>query len=454
MGGGGLLLAALGVSAIVVFLNYGGQAIFALVFALLLLSVALNRPLTLVYFLLLTGSLSWGFVTGDEKVFFEGFGGLDLNGIRLVGVVLTFSFLLLHRPGGLRRFFALKPYLLFLVFAALGLVYTWNFNSGIRLFSKFLYPYLIFCVLLLEVNDAETVEKVIRVMLWGALVALVSIPVSIFFGVSTQFTETMVLVGGGATHRNPFAFYMVCITGLTAALYTFRRQGKYLLITLVGSGVVLLSITRIAIAALAVILGIIFFRRSVLRGVLVSSLALAAIVSYGPIRERMFYQGSDMSFVDLVKEPRRVFTDVNAMGRFPAWGAGIYLMFLRSPVVGMGTGSTTGIEYEAGNRLTAMHSEVVRILAEQGLVGTGLYILAYLLLLVKLNRLGAQASATTCALSLAASALIIGYAVICLTDNAFDYYTMLGQNIFAVAALALKSAELERINHHLAVSEH
>ena len=440
----GFLAGAAGIGLVVSLSDYGAQAIIAVIFLIVLSYLALKHPLTLIYFLLLTGSLSWAFVTGEEKVFFSALGGLDLNGVRLIGAIITFGLLLMYKPEGRKVFFTLKQYLVFLVFAAIGLLYTWNFNSGIRLFSKFLYPYIIFCVLLLEVKDRETIDKVIRVMMWGALVGFISIPVSTFFGLSSQFEETMVLVGGGATHRNPFAFYMVCMAGLSSSLYVYVRERKYLWLSLACSGVVLLSVTRIAIAALAVVLGMIYFRRSLWKGILVLLLSAIVITSYEPIQKRMFYSSSNMSLVDLVREPSKIFTEVNAFGRFPAWGAGIFNMFLRSPLVGMGIGSTTGIEYEAGNRLTVMHSEAVRILAEQGAIGTILYLLSYFVLIRRVRLKTPVASDMTRACSLAVAPLVVGFFVICLTDNAFDYYAPLGQNIFTVAALALLSQEFDR----------
>jgi hypothetical protein len=440
----GFLAGAVGIALVVSLSDYGAQAVIAVIFIIVLFYLALRHPLTLIYFLLLTGSLSWAFVTGEEKVFFSALGGLDLNGIRLIGAIIAFSLLLIYKPEGRKVFFTLKPYLVFLAFAAIGLLYTWNFNSGIRLFSKFLYPYIIFCVLLLEVKDRATIDKVIRVMMWGVLIALISIPVSAFFGLSSQFEETMVLVGGGATHRNPFAFYVTCMAGFCSTLYLYLRERKYLWLSLACSVVVLLSVTRIAIAALVVVLGMVYFRRSLWKGIVVLAIATVVVTSYGPLQRRMFYAGSDASFLDLARDPTKFFTDVNAFGRFPAWGAGIYNMFLRSPLVGMGTGSTTGIEYEAGNRLTVMHSEAVRILAEQGAIGTILYLFSYFVLIRRVRLKIPVASGITRACSLAVAPLVVGFFVICLTDNAFDYYAPLGQNIFTVAALALLSQEFDR----------
>jgi len=434
------------VSLIAVLVDYGPQMIIAAVFVLVLLNIAFRWPLAVVAFLLVTGSLSWSFVTGEEKVFFSSLGGLDINGIRLVGVIVAFSIVLLVRSEGRARMLTLKPYVVFLVVAAAGLLYAWNFNSGIRLWSKLLYPYIIFCILLVEVNDEETLRSMVRVFFWGALVALISIPISLFFGLSTEFEPNMVKLGGGATHRSPFAFFVMCVTCFSASLYIYLKERKYLWMTIIGSVAVFLSLTRIAIAGLFVALGTIYFRRSIWKGILVTVLLVTIVANYEPLTRRMFYGGSNTTWIDLILEPSRFFTDVNAMGRFPAWGAGIYGMFVKSPLMGMGIGSTTGIEYEAGNYLTAMHSEVVRILAEMGLVGAALFLFAYFHLIMKVNAgRGQHDSPVTAACTLAVPAMVMGFFVTCFTDNSLDYYTMLGQNIFAIAALAIKSRELDRL---------
>jgi hypothetical protein len=439
----GFTLAALATACVVAFVGYGVQAVIAVIFVIVLAYVALVHPLKLVAFLLLTGSVSFGFVTGDQKVFFQGLGGLDVNGARLLGVILTFAILLMYKPEGRKRFFTLKPYLLFLLVAAVGLLYTWNFNSGIRLFSKFLYPYMIFCVILTEVQDRETLERLVRVVFWAIVVAFISIPVSMSVGGLEMMQET-VLLGGGAGHRNLFAFYMVCVTVFSACMYVSFRGAKFALLTLLGSTAIVLSVTRIAIAALAVAMAAVFFRKSLLKGIVLMALLAWAVSSYEPITRRMFYQGSDLELTDLIGNPRLFFTNVNATGRFTAWGAGINGMFLKSPLMGMGIGSSTGIEYEAGNYLTVMHSELVRMLAEMGLVGFLLYTFAYFSLIRTATRRSSRPpSQLTSALALTIPAVVLGYFVICLTDNAFDYYTMLGQNIFAFAAFAIKSRELD-----------
>ena len=446
----GTLLAVVGagvlISLMAVLVDYGPQMIIAAVFLFTLINIAFRWPLVVVGFLLVTGSLSWSFVTGEEKVFFSSLGGLDINGVRLLGVIVAFSIVLFVRPEGRARMLTLKPYVVFLMVAAVGLLYTWNFNSGIRLWSKLLYPYIIFCIILVEVNDEVTLRRMVRVFFWAALVAFISIPVSLYFGLGTEFEADMIKLGGGATHRSPFAFFVMCVTCISASLYIYLKERKYLWMTILGSVAVFFSLTRIAIAGLLVALGTIYFRRSVWKGIIVMVFLVTIVANYEPLSRRMFYGGSTTTWTDLIVEPSRFFTDVNAMGRFPAWGAGILGMFAKSPVMGMGIGSTTGIEYEAGNYLTAMHSEVVRILAEMGLVGITLFLFAYFHLIRKVNADRSQHdSSLTAACTLAVPAMVMGFFVTCFTDNSLDYYTMLGQNIFAIAALAIKSRELDQL---------
>jgi O-antigen ligase len=437
---------SIALAAISVFTAYGPQAVIAAIALLLIGYLALRKPVALVSFLLLTGSLSWGFLTGEEKVFFVELGGIDLNGIRLVGVVITFGILLLYKPEGRTQFLTLPSYVLLILFAAISLTYTWNFGSGIRLLSKFLYPYLIFCVLLTEIHDRETLTKVVRVMFWGGVVALLSIPFSTMVGQSSEFSSSMIRLSGGASHRNPFSFSMVCATGLSTALYMILRGKKYLLFSLIGSTVVLLTVTRIAILALVVVMGTLAFQRGFWKGLAFVMIAVVVLLNYEPLERRMFYQGSEASYTALMEEPVRILTDIDDTGRLSAWSAGISEMFLKSPLVGMGIGSSTGIEYELGNRLTVMHSEAIRILAELGLVGAFLCLIAYLSLTRRIIAVKPQMpSAITVACRLAFPSLLIGYLVICMTDNAFDYYTMLGQNIFAIGALAIRSGEIDLV---------
>ena len=124
-------------------------------FGLLILLIGLFEPLGLVGVMLALGPVDLSFMTGGFKALFSEAGGLDMNGIRLLG--LTFGFVVLvfadRRMQRMLMSAQGRWYALFLLWAAASLASTLSTVEGARLLLKISYPFLTFLVV------SATVEK-------------------------------------------------------------------------------------------------------------------------------------------------------------------------------------------------------------------------------------------------------------------------------------------------------
>src|SRR5688500_17471251 len=68
------------------------------VFGAAVLAVAISAPLALVVLMLVIGPVDLSFMTGGFKSLFPEMGGLDMNGIRLIGAVAGFSASIINAP--------------------------------------------------------------------------------------------------------------------------------------------------------------------------------------------------------------------------------------------------------------------------------------------------------------------------------------------------------------------
>src|SRR5687767_4842872 len=125
--------------------QYPGLSV-GLVGGMLLLLLVLTQPLSLIALMLVIGPVNLSFLTGGMKALFPEAGGLDMNGIRLVGVTAGFLALWLvdrrvqrHTFGPSGRWYAV-----FLFWAGASLLTSLDPLEGLRLLLKLAYPLLTF----------------------------------------------------------------------------------------------------------------------------------------------------------------------------------------------------------------------------------------------------------------------------------------------------------------------
>ncbi|MBI4538213.1 MAG: O-antigen ligase family protein [Gemmatimonadetes bacterium] len=419
-----------------------------------LVSATLLWPLVVVGVMLALGPLDVSFITGGQKELFPELGGLDMSGIRLVGVVAGLSAVALSDRSVLRRAVGRygRLFVVFLVYAAGTIVFSQSPVDGLRLLFKLAYPFLLFVVVLAVARSREEVNRLADWVLVGAVAVIVVLtPLYVAGGAYLTDIEGRVRIASGALHPNPFSFYLVMMMFVAVVRFALRRQVRYLVLGLASVAWMVLTLTRIAflgavvgLAGMAVYAVIAHRNWRMAAGA--GALAVVVVVAFTPVvLERTFgYVLSAEELLDLLRNPIYLYGRINWQGRELFWPM-IFQAFTTSPMFGLGLGSTTAMLTANFPRESGLvvHNEYLRLLAETGLVGSGLFALAVMGWGIAIVRAGAARSPVVWEFALPALGGLLAWAVIAITDNPFDYYAPFTQFIGFLVAGALVTAELE-----------
>jgi O-antigen ligase len=409
----------------------------------------LARPLVVVGAMLLLGPIDLSFLTGGQKSLFEEMGGLDMNGIRLIGVVVALAAIALVEPGVLRHALGRQArwYLVFLAYAAATLVMSDSVVDGMRLLLKLAYPFVVFLAVLSVARTRADLERLADWTLAGAMfIALLVAPAVVAVGAYEVDGHGRFLFHG--LGQNAFSFYLLAMILLAFARFVARRQARYLLVCAALVPWMLLTLTRITLGAAAIGLLALALLAAIAardRRVLIAAIVLGVAV-IGPVLPialiRTFgYVPTPAELWALVRDPIALVQSMNWQGRQIFWAV-VGKAFLAKPVFGEGLGSSTAILLRNFPREwgTVVHNEYLRLAVETGVVGVGLFILAAIRWALAIVRTARTDDLLTREFALAAIGTLAAAAIIAITDNALDYYAQFSQYIGFLAAAAIASA--------------
>lgn len=398
-----------------------------------LMTFALMQPLVLVGLMLALGPIDLSFITGGFKSMFEQLGGLDMNGIRLIGMTgaLTLVVLAERRVG--RQLFrpAAIFYAALIVYAAFTLSFSPSPIDGSRLLLKLAYPLLVFVVITgLSPGRAQLDRLLDAVLIGTAVICLIINPLYVAFGDFEREVGGWLRLQGVGSHQNPFAFYLLAALLMSFVRATTRRQWRYVLLCAVCSAWMVLTITRIAFGAAVVALVVVGIAGALVtrsyRALFGATAAvlLLAIPFAPPVLERTFgYVPSFGDLLALATNPRALYLAINWEGRQVYWPV-VIAAYLASPVLGLGLGSSAFVlrvnfpSYWSN----VVHNDYLRLLSDTGLIGVTLFgaaMIAWVVVAVRALRTGDR---TAREYALPALGCIAAMSIIGITDNAFDYY--------------------------------
>jgi O-antigen ligase len=402
-----------------------------------LFGLTVTWPLGVIAAMMAIGPLDLSFLTGGFKTMFEQWGGLDMNGIRLIFVSAGLGLVILTDRHSWRRLASspVRGYLLFLLFAATTLTASEDPLEGIRLLLKLAWPLLIFLVVAVPGRTHREIDRMVDWLLIGATVLIVINPLFILFGgVFVEDTGEVRLMGAG-THQNPFSFAMLVTVIVSLVRFASRGQMRYLVVAAGATIWIALTLTRITFLAAAVSLGVVALYSAVVRrnyraasigvgAVLVLTLVLAPV-----LLERTFgVAPSLLELFELFQDPIRLYETINWSGRELFWAV-LVLAWMASPWLGLGLGSSTSVlrsVFPEDMGLVA-HNEYIRLGTDTGFVGIALFAVAMMAWLRVAVVSGMRSDPRVQEVTLPALAIMMAWGVISLTDNAFDYYGPLTQ---------------------------
>ncbi len=418
-----------------------------------ILCLLLLRPKLLLGVMLALGPFDLSFMTGGFKALLPGLGGLDMNGIRLIGVVAGLGALAVVERDMIRHALGRygRWYVVFLVFAGATLVFTPARVDGVRLLFKLAYPFMVFVAVLTLARSREELERLTDWALYGAIaIALVLNPIYVLAGGYEVDIAGRVRVHGVGAHENPFSFYLLVMTLIAFTRYSVRGQLRYLVLCGVFGIWMALTLTRITLlAGMAGLGGAALYAALVARntravvaaGIIGGSLATVLIPV--ALERSLGYIPTASELWRLLTDPTAFWESVNWQGRQIIWPV-LFRTFLASPIVGNGLGASTLFLIEAfqGAMGGVIHNEYLRLLIETGLVGSALFAIAILVWLGGVLQAGRHDDPLAREFAMPAFASIVAWVFIAATDNAFDYYAPFTQYIGFLCACALAAAAM------------
>jgi O-antigen ligase len=428
-------------------------AAFGAVGGLLLLLVVLVRPLALIGVMLALGVIDLSFLTGGFKGLLTEHGGIDMNGIRLIGMSIGLTMLILVDRDVLRTAFGRygRWYLLFLLWASTTLLVSTALIDGLRLLLKLAFPYLVFTAVLGCARSRADLHRLSNwILLAAVLVALVLNPLYVMAGAYEVDPEGRMRIQGAGTHQNPFSFYLLAVMLLAFARYAVRGDKRQLLLCGILGVWMVLTLTRITLlASLVGLAGIALYSTLLTRnyralaGAVVVGAAVCVALLPVALERTLGFVPSPTQLVQMVADPIGLYRSMNWQGRQLLWPLVLAAM-LSSPLIGLGLGSTGTIlranfPPEMG---LIVHNEYLRLAAETGLVGAALFFLAIMAWLRGVARVGRSPDLLVREFALPAIGGLLAWAVIAITDNAFDYYAQFTQYIAFFCAASLAAAAL------------
>ena len=423
-----------------------------LVFGAIVLLVVIAEPLALVAFMLASGPADLSFVTGGFKSLFTAAGGLDMNGIRLLGVVGGFLVLFLVEPRVQRQVFSRDSrwYVLFLLWAGATLAMTLSPVDGLRLLLKLAYPLITFVMVAALVDRKEQLERLLRYTLVAAVIIVLINPLFVLGGGYDTDDAGFRRIGGLGTYANPFSFYLLVILLISFGRFIVRGQLRYLVLCVPLGVWIYLTLTRITLLALFAGIAVMVLYAALagrhyraIAGAVLVAIAVGIPIVPSVLERSLGFIPTPTELAALMRSPSTFYESVNWQGRDVIWPI-VYGSASGQPLTGIGLGSSSVVMRQnfppqVGD---VVHNEYLRLFSETGLIGMGLFFLAMLRWTVTVARTGWQASPRVREFALPALAAIVSWACIAITDNAFDYYAAFTQYVGFLCAGTVVAARL------------
>lgn len=403
----------------------------AVLFGGLLLAAVFVRPLLVLGVVLLLGPVDLSFMTGGMRGLFASIGGLDMNGVRLVGVCAGLGATALVLPATRAVLLGWRGvlYALFLLWSGLTLAWSHNILDGIRLWLHIAYPLLVFVTVVGLAERRDQIDRLMDFALLGvALVVFLLNPIYAAAGGYDVYQSGLVRVRGVGTHENPISFYLVVSLYMAFTRLLLRRQWRYLVLS-AGIGFWLaLTLSRITFAsALVGLASIGLYAALTMRNprVLVTTAAAALLlaVTLLPVMiERTFgFSASPGELIALLRSPMGLYESINWQGRELAWPV-VFAAFLTAPWAGLGLGSSILImrQYFPPEVGSLVHNDYLRIAVETGVIGVVLFTGAMIAWLVTVLQADRRSGGTAREYALPALAALLSWGTIALTDNALN----------------------------------
>lgn len=312
----------------------------------------------------------------------------------------------------------LKIYFIFLIWIIIGCFYTPSIEFGVRMFLKYLYPFLVALLASCVVKNSEIAFKGILGDRITATIVLLSIFIPV---VGFLFQGVFWNRAALTTH-----FITLCMFSLSVYFLGFQKK-KNLLWTIIFALPCFIWAFRTGILGLAIGLSAFLFIRFRLKAIpfiaLIAVLALCSVFYIPKIKQKMFFRPDEVTMMDYLTGNVEE-NNINTSGRNEMWKK-VTHFYEDNKVIGAGTGRVQKFFYTeiiGFGRGGQLHNDFLLMLCDNGLIGLLLYLLSYLGVLFHCTWIYRRTNNSDLkALSLTAGAALCGVLITLYSDNSVSY---------------------------------
>lgn len=315
----------------------------------------------------------------------------------------------------------LKIFLIFLSWLVIGIFYTPNFEFGIRMILKYIYPFLFCLFTSVVVSDKEVFLKCAFNARWAGLAAFI-----------IAITPGNFYIFRGVLWNNPAIvtnFICLCMFSLAMAYYA---SAKYRIKNILWTIFFILPsfywVIRTDIFGIGLALSTFFFLKYKFKALpliaAVGCLGLAAMFYVPQVKAKMYYRPDEVTITDFLTGNVDE-NNINTSGRKKGWEDVQANFFENHELTGSGTGRVQTYFYtevSGWQRGGQLHNDFLVLLCDNGLIGLLLFVIAYLAIALHCLIIYSRSESKIvriCALTAGAS--LIGIMVTMYSDNTISY---------------------------------
>lgn len=353
--------------------------------------------------------------------------GIDVSALRMLSVELLLIFGFIKSRNSTQISTTILLYCLFLVWLLYGITYSPSLEYALRVFLKFLYPFLIVLFAAKALRDEIVC---LTAALWARKIALLSL---IFF-MSTSIFHARIdfgIISGMFWYGTALCAAYISMSIFSLGMYfTINRKPRELWYALVFSIPCFAHVLRSSIMGTIIALSIFSLFKYKLKAlpVIVCILVFFIIcVFFIPQVHNKMFGGQNVA-IEQVVERGISQNDIASNGRFNVWNIFMRQLYSGKELKGSGTGASqnkfyTGSSQDGYGTIKVMHSDYIQILCDNGQIGLTLFIFTYLSLIIHCFKEfnNKYNNNTTKLLALTAGSSMAGIAFTFYSENIINY---------------------------------
>ena len=352
--------------------------------------------------------------------------GANIDGLRLMLVLGSSVLLCMRRPGLIGSTAVAYPYVAFVVFALITLLWTPSLKDGLRFASKLIYPLVVWVMAwsVIERRGGQWVFSLIRTAaivstLFNLAIALTGASPFSGIGYEERF--------GGASHPNTIGLFAAIAGVMLYANYMRTGQRFDLWLALVLAAQVIATGSRTALVAGGVGYVIMEASRRRWRNVVllagIGTLVWLAVPTFG---ERT---------AGLASSGAAEMGGINLSGRLTLWGDAWSSLMRGDQFMGRGLGATDVYFADRYASLRSIHNGYLLLLIDTGFIGLGLALAFFVITAVRfLARVVSGNSSPHVGMALAS---LVAFLMSTVTESTFGGYAFPLTLLWLALALAI-----------------